>query len=293
MHISCCENPRYAGLIGFRFCLYVGSCSCCNLKCIGHIFLASKETSCDQYQVCRDHFFRPLYWNHHHTACFGILLAFQLYDPGLADISVFIFDKLSNGCLVNPGVMSKYCNSLFLAVIGFQNLRPLRPRVGRCSCYRRLWHHLKLCYGFCTKTDGSSHTVISGITTADYQHMFASCLFIGSFGEIAVQKSFGDFFQEVYCKINSPCISSRHFNITGIGSSAAKDYTVKFLQKLLCCNIHSNICICYKFHTLSFHQLQPSVDHRFLQFHIWNAVTKKSADPVTSFEYSYIVTSSV
>ena len=41
MHISCCKNPRYAGLIGFRFCLYVRSCSCRNLKCISHIFLAS------------------------------------------------------------------------------------------------------------------------------------------------------------------------------------------------------------------------------------------------------------
>ena len=119
VHISCCENPRYAGLISFRFCLYVSSCSCCNLKCIGHIFLASKETSCDQHQVCRDHFLRSLDRNHHHTACFGIFLTFQLYDPGLADISVFIFDKLSNGCLVNPWIMSKHCNCFFLAIVCF------------------------------------------------------------------------------------------------------------------------------------------------------------------------------
>ena len=42
----------------------------------GDVFLTSKESGCDQYQVSRDHFFSALYGNHHHTTGFRILLAF-------------------------------------------------------------------------------------------------------------------------------------------------------------------------------------------------------------------------
>ena len=94
VHISCCENPRYTGLIGLRFCLYISSCSCCNLKCIGHIFLASKETSCDQHQSAGITSSVPSTGTIIIRPVLAFFLTFQLYDPGLADISVFIFDKI-------------------------------------------------------------------------------------------------------------------------------------------------------------------------------------------------------
>ncbi len=100
------KTPRYAGLILLRFCLYICSSINSNLKCIRHIFLASKETSCDQNYICRDHFFRSLYRNHHHTSCLWHLSRFQLYDPALQTFP-FLSDKLCNGCLVYTWIMSK------------------------------------------------------------------------------------------------------------------------------------------------------------------------------------------
>ena len=263
------------------------------MESIGYIFLASEETCRNKYHICRDHFLAAFDRNHVKSSGIFVFYTFQFDDLGFADISFFIFDKLGNGCLIDSRVMTQYCNGLFLAVIGFQNLRPLRPRVGRCSCYRRLRHHLKLCHGFCPKTNGSSHTVISGITTADDQNMFALCKLIWEFCKIGIQKAFCYLFQEIHCKVDSFCISSRNLDISWMGSSAAEKDTVVIFQKLLCCNVHPNIDIGDKFHAFLFHQFQSAVDDFFLKFHIRDTVTEKSSDTVVSLKYGYAVSAAV
>ena len=189
--------------------------------------------------------------------------------------------------------MAEYCNSLFLAVIGFQDLRPFRPWIGRSSCCRRLRHHLKLCYRFRTQTDGCSHTVITGIATADDQNIFALCKLIWEFCKICIQKTFCYLLQEIHCKVNSLGISSRNLDISRMRSSAAEKDTVIILQKLFCSDVNTNIDIGNKFHALLFHQLQSAVNNLFLQFHVRNAVAEKSSDTVVSLKYSYAVATAV
>ena len=189
--------------------------------------------------------------------------------------------------------MAKYCNSLFLAVIGFQDLRPLRPWIGRSSCCRRLRHHLKLCYRFRTKTDGGSHTVITGISTADDQNIFALCKLIWKFCKICIQKTFCYLLQEIHCKVNSLGISSRNLDISRMRSSAAEKDTVIILQKLFSSDVNTNIDIGNKFHAFLFHQLQSAVNDLFLQLHVRNAVAEKSSDTVVSLKYGYAVTTAV
>ena len=189
--------------------------------------------------------------------------------------------------------MAKYCNSLFLAVIGFQDLRPLRPWIGRSSCCRRLRHHLKLCYRFRPQTDGCSHTVITGITTANDQNIFALCKLIWEFCKICIQKTFFYLLQEIHCKVNSLGISSRNLDISRMRSSTAEKDTVIILQKLFCRDVNTNIDIGNKFHAFLFHQLQSAVNDLFLQLHVRNAVAEKSSDTVVSLKYGYAVATAV
>ena len=64
-------------------------------------------------------------------------------------------------------ILAEDCDSFFLTVVGFQYLRPLRPRVGWQSLHGRFWHHLQLCDGFCSLADSGTHTVVTSITTTD------------------------------------------------------------------------------------------------------------------------------
>ena len=93
-------------------------------------------------------------------------------------------------------------------------------------------------------------------------------------------------FQEIYCKINSLCISSRHFNITGIGSTTGTGSHghIVFNSSSAVISTPTFAFLLQISHPLLPSASDPAVDHRFLQLHIRNAVAKKSADPVIFFQ---------
>ena len=189
--------------------------------------------------------------------------------------------------------MAKHCNCLFLAIVRFEDSRPLRPRIIRCTFYRRLRHHFKLCNRFCSKADTCSNTVITGIATTDHKYMFIFCKFIWRFFKIGIQKCLGNFSKKIYSKVNTFCFSSPNFDVSRIRCSTCKDHAVIFLKKFFCSDIFSDIGIQNKLHTFFFHQMNSSVYDRFFQFHIRNTVTEKSARSVTSFINCNTVSSSV
>ena len=189
--------------------------------------------------------------------------------------------------------MSEDCDRFFLAVVCLEDSRPLRPRVVCSTLNRRFRHHLKLCHRFCAKTDGSSYAVISCITTTDDKDMFAFCQFIWNFFEVAVEKCLCDHSEEVYCEIDPFCLSSRHFDVTRVGRSAGKHDSVILFQQVFCLDVLAYVCIEDKFYPLFFHETDPSVYYRFLQFHVRNTVAEKSARAVASFIDCNTVASSI
>ena len=189
--------------------------------------------------------------------------------------------------------MTEHCDCFFLTIIGFQNLRPFRPWIRRCTIYRRLGHHLKLCNRFCSQTDGCSYTVISCITTADYQYMFPFCGNKFSVFQIGIQKTLGYRAKIIHSKENIITVSSRYIDISRIGSATGKYDTVKLLFQFFCCNVFSHIHTCLKYYAFFFHQFDSAIQNFFIQLHIRDTVSKKSSNSVFSFKYGYRMSSSV
>ena len=167
MHITGCENTRNAGFVFVRFCQNIGSRIQISLEGISDVFLASQETGCDQYQLRIYNFLASLNGNHHHTSALFIFFRLQADNHCFFHVSVFVFLEFFYRCFIDSRILAEDCDSFFLTVIGFQYLRPLRPRVGWQSLHGRFWHHLQLCDGFCSLADSGSHTVVTGITTTD------------------------------------------------------------------------------------------------------------------------------
>ena len=189
--------------------------------------------------------------------------------------------------------MSEDCDRFFLAIVCLKDSRPLRPRVVCCTLNRRLRHHLKLGHGFCSQTDRSSYAVISCVTTTDDEDMFSFCQFIWNLFEVAVEECLCDHSEEVYCEIDPLCFSSRHFDVTRVGSSTGKHNSVILFQEIFCFDVLAYVCIEDKFYSLFFHEADPSVYHRFLQFHVRDTIAEKSARTITSFINGNAVSTSV
>ena len=75
VHISCCEDFVYRGLILIWLCIYVGSSVDGYLKCVCYIFLTAKESGCDENYIYRDDFFSTFYRYHHHSSGLWIFFA--------------------------------------------------------------------------------------------------------------------------------------------------------------------------------------------------------------------------
>ena len=51
VHVSCCEDFVYGGLILLWFCIYIGSSINGYLECVCYIFLTANESGCDKNYV--------------------------------------------------------------------------------------------------------------------------------------------------------------------------------------------------------------------------------------------------
>ena len=211
----------------------------------------------------------------------------------LANIPFFVGNKLCNRCLVYSWILSKDSNGLFLSIVGFQNSRPLWPRIISSSFSRRLRHHFQLCNRFGSQTDHCSHTVVSGIASAYHKNMPVSGHLIWYLCKITVQKSSGYCSQEIYGKPYSLCVSSRHSDISGRRSSAGQKYSVIRFQKLLCFDIFSHVCLYFKDYTFFFHQTDSAVYYRFFQLHIWNSIPQQTSGTIASFINNHRMSSPV
>ena len=125
--------------------------------------------------------------------------------------------------------MSVDCNGFFLTVIGLADLRPFGPGIVLCSLVRSLGHHLDLGHRLGSVTDGSSHTVITGITTADDDHVLTLGLHIFFIFKVRIQQALGIGFQKIHREIDSPGISAWRIDVSGIGSTTGQYDTVKIM----------------------------------------------------------------
>ena len=291
MHISCRKYLVNACLELTRSCLDVGTCIELHAKCLCHILLCAKEACCNQDNICRHLKFTSGDLCHIHTTGLWILLCLQLHKLHLLELAVLVCDKLLYGCLIDSRIMSEYRNRFFLAVIGLADSRPLRPRIGCCSLIRKLWHHLKLRYGFCALTDCCSDTVVSGITATDDDNMFALCINPALF--LAGKDMLGGARQKIYRKIDSLCFSTLCLDITRIGCATGEDHTVVFLHQICCLNVFSDICVDNKLHALFFHNLLLAVNNPLLQLHVRNTVHQKASDMIISLIYRNGMTAAV
>ena len=187
--------------------------------------------------------------------------------------------------------MSKDGNRLLLTVICLADSRPLRPRIGCCTLIRKLWHHLKLCDRLGSLTNRRSHTIISGISTANNNDILTFGIYPALFlaGEYMLCRTC----QEIHSEVDSIGFSSLCLDITWIGSTACKDHTVIFLQQICCLHIFSHISIDNKLYTFFFHDLLLPVNHPFFQLHIRDTIHQKTTDMIISLIYRNGMTTTV
>ena len=124
--------------------------------------------------------------------------------------------------------MSEFGNGFLLTVIRLADSGPDRPRIIFRSRIRKLRHHFQLGDRFAAQADRSTDTVISRISTANNQHILALCRNKFLISEVGIQEALRSSRQEIHCKIDSFGISSRCFDITGIGSTTTEYDAVIF-----------------------------------------------------------------
>ena len=89
-----------------------------------------------------------------------------------SQLAFFIPDKFLDCGFINTGILTKLVNRFLLAVIHLAHPRPFGPWIGFGSFIRCFRHHFNLDHILGALTDGSSHTVISGITATDNDYIF-------------------------------------------------------------------------------------------------------------------------
>ena len=181
MHIPGSEDVIHAGLILTGFCLDIASAINSYLEGIRYILLASKETCCNQYNLCLQNLLAVRNLLHVHSACLRVFLPGKLHKLNSTQIAILILNKFLYSRFIDSRIMSEHGNCLFLTIICLADLRPFRPWIVGSTMVRSLWHHLNLCHGLRTQTDRSTNTVVTRITTSDNDYM----LILGRY-EIAV-----------------------------------------------------------------------------------------------------------
>ena len=196
--------------------------------------------------------------------------------------------------------MTESVNSLFVAIIGLQNLRPLRPGIGFCPFCRGLRHHFQSRHRLTAVPDHRADAVIAGITSADHYHILTFCTdeiltlqkrlhvsgirILPASGfriESLIQKASGCGGQEVHCVINAlDFVRIRTGKGACLLGAAGKNHSIIGIQKLLCGDILADIHPGFKFHALCFHQLLAAVNDALIELHVGNPIHEKPADPV-------------
>ncbi|MNY24913.1 hypothetical protein D3C86_1586560 [compost metagenome] len=91
----------------------------------------------------------------------------------LLQVAVLIPHEFLRVDQVRPRVFALKRSRFLLTVVHFKHLRPFRPWVIRLARFWRLRHNLKLRHALAFMTNGSTYAVCSGVTTADYDNIFA------------------------------------------------------------------------------------------------------------------------
>ena len=118
MHIACSKDILYIGSIASLSSSYIGSLVQLHTESLGDIILCSKETCCDQHQLCRNLLLTAGNLNHIVTAGLLIQLTLQAYDGKAVQLAALVLVEFLHRCLVDSRICTEAGDSLFLAVIG-------------------------------------------------------------------------------------------------------------------------------------------------------------------------------
>ena len=84
--------------------------------------------------------------------------------------------------------------------------------------------------------------------------------------------------------MNALCLSAFGLQITRLRCAAGQNNGIKIFQNLISRNLFADIGIGSKKNAFFGHEFHTSVNDRFIQFHIRNAVHQKTADSVRAFK---------
>src|SRR5262245_23156847 len=139
---------------------------------------------------------------------------------------------------------------------------------------------------------GGPHTIRTGVASADDDDILSGRKYFlayyvaldgGLFKWILARHPLIILLQIIHRIVNAFELAAGNIEIPRHGRSTRQYDRIEFAEKINDADIDSNIGMTLKDHTLFLHQVDPSVNHPFLEFEIGNAIAKQTTGCVVSF----------
>src|SRR5690349_2631863 len=108
-----------------------------------------------------------------------------------------------------------------------------------------------------------SYTVTARVTTADHYHIF-SCGKDSFRADLLARNAFVLLFQEFHREVNALQIPAGNIKISGNSRTPSENDCMVLAKQVIDANIHTHVCIAFEGYSFFFHDLEPTIDHRFL-----------------------------
>ena len=167
-----------------------------------------------------------------------------------------------------------------MAVLDAKDPRPLRPGIVRSPRVGRSRQKLEVHQAATTVSHGRTDAIGAGIAAADDHHVPVRCRDVSTVFVVRIEKALCALEQILHCEVDASQLATGNRQISRLRRAAGEEQRVVLLAQLLDIDVDADVSIRDELHALFAQQVQATLDHGLVEFHIGDAVHQESADTV-------------
>ena len=262
-----------------------------------NLLLRTKKSHRQKDQLTGQNTQRPLRLNRGESPGF-IFPPGDVHHLDTRHIAIIVLDETLGHDEIPAGFLPLQGLRLHLAIVEGINLGPLRPGVIRSTLHWRHGHDFKLDDAFALLTKTRPHTVCSGITPTNDNHIFPGRIEFFRIGsiEIVIKLVTGISGEKIHGHMDTVRFPVVDRQISPLGGPTAEDRGIEIPGQSLLrpLRVLPYIGARHKLNSFFTHEIDPAVnDLPLIKFHVGNPIHEQSSNPIGPLKHGNLMTREV